>query len=184
MRKRIFIFAAIFTIAVAATSVNAQSAGFAVGTKLDDFKLSEEPVPITGVVALCNHITPCMQPLAGDYSVTTRPNIPAFVRVDHSAFQQHTHSVHPVRGAAPTATHAPTRNLTGACGHQRHPAQLQHMGGLQASRPQGNHAAGMHYVNLRLQATHVHARLQQISGRWRRVMRRWHAHSRCAAWCS
>lgn len=34
---------------------------------------------------------------SGDYSVTTRPNIPAFVRVDHSAFQQHAHSVHPVR---------------------------------------------------------------------------------------
>lgn len=40
MRKRIFIFTAVFAIAVAATSVNAQSSGFAVGSKLDDFSLT------------------------------------------------------------------------------------------------------------------------------------------------
>lgn len=39
MRKRIFLFTAIFSLAMAAVSVNAQTAGFAVGTKIDDFKL-------------------------------------------------------------------------------------------------------------------------------------------------
>lgn len=119
--------------------------------KLDELKLSEAPIAIIGTLhgGVCVVVISSTRPTptTGDYSVVPRAAIPAFVRVDHAAFQQHAHSTHPVcttpvyvvcliRASTHSAnTHSHSSEYThesphtpGSCTGAGHAVQFQHMG--------------------------------------------------------